>query len=363
MDEVKILIFDEEELTITLIEKYLKEVIFPFKLEKYSVFNSKLINNCEKQIIILNLNKYNLECLADIKELLKQDNIKFVAISYDNSTDLRVKAIKSGVSDFLLKPIIKNDFIYCLNQIHKTYFVNSDNKINNQIFSVTSLKEGEGKTTFTINTAEEIAYISKKNVLILDIINSEKNISDILNIQANSKEKISLFENKYSDINVPSYKNSSLFVLQCPISQISDETIENFENNIKILKNKFPYIFICMHLYEANELFNYLTNLSNEIFYIVSEYLAYNKKLKTHTKKLRENKTVNIVLNMADINNHKNINDIQTQIGSEIEYIIPKHFKAVEKALLNRKALNDINRNYDISQTFYKTAQSIINRY
>ena len=194
MDEVKILIFDEEELTITLIEKYLNEVIFPFKLEKYSVFNSKLINEFENQIVIFNLNKFNLDCLESISKLSKRENVKFIAISYDFCTDIQVKAIKAGVSDYLIKPIIKQDFIYCINQIHKNVFMNSESRNNNQIYSVISMKENEGKTTFTINIAKETADLSNKNVLIIDIINSEKNIADTLNIQSDSKNKISAFE-------------------------------------------------------------------------------------------------------------------------------------------------------------------------
>ncbi len=58
MGSVKIVIFDEEELTQTLVENYLKELIFPFKYEKYSEFAPELIDNEEEnQIIILHINK------------------------------------------------------------------------------------------------------------------------------------------------------------------------------------------------------------------------------------------------------------------------------------------------------------------
>ncbi len=362
MDEVKILIFDEEELTITLIEKYLNEVIFPFKLEKYSVFNSKLINEFENQIVIFNLNKFNLDCLESISKLSKRENVKFIAISYDFCTDIQVKAIKAGVSDYLIKPIIKQDFIYCINQIHKNVFMNSESRNNNQIYSVISMKENEGKTTFTINIAKETADLSNKNVLIIDIINSEKNIADTLNIQSDSKNKISAFEQDLNDKEIPKYKNSSLYVLSCPISEASLKSQEKFKQNIKILKNKFPYIFICIHFNEKNELYKYLTEISNEIFFIISENSVYKRKLKTQIKQLREDKIINFVLNMADINNRKNIINIQTEIGAEITYIIPKHFKAVEQALLNRKTLNEINKNYDISQIYTHSAQDIISR-
>ena len=56
MEEIVILVFDEEELTKTLIESYLKEATFPYKLEKYNVYDESFINDYNgNKIIIVNI--------------------------------------------------------------------------------------------------------------------------------------------------------------------------------------------------------------------------------------------------------------------------------------------------------------------
>ena len=78
MNNVSILIFDEEELTKTLVESYLKELTFPFELKKYDEFDEQLIPKDGYKIIIVNIGRSNLHLLDKISELSRDKKISLL---------------------------------------------------------------------------------------------------------------------------------------------------------------------------------------------------------------------------------------------------------------------------------------------
>lgn len=361
MDSVKIIIFDEEELTRTLVESYLKELIFPFSYERYSEFDSGLIDNSdENQIVILNINKCNLDCVNEIEKFSKRNNICFVVISYDDSTDIQVKALKAGAKDFLLKPIIKTDFVYSMQQLYKYLIYKNQVKDSTKVFSVLSSFANDGKTTFAVNMAHEIAYITKENVLIIDVINSAKTAAGIINTYNSGKKNLPFCsEILDDDEKIPQYKDSGLYVLTCnPVRNINENILKA---NIKILKQNYKYIIFCIHNTDDNMFKKVIADSSDEVFYIISENIGNIEKLKSDIKYISQSKN-NIVLNQTSLNDRKRNNFIQVTIGQEASYKIPKNYMALEKAEINRITLNEAGASFDISREYRKIAETIINR-
>ena len=360
MDSVKIIIFDEEELTQTLVENYLKELIFPFSYEKYSEFDSGLIENSqENQIILLNINKYNINIIDEIAKLPSNNN--FIIISYDGSTDIQVKVLKAGARDFLLKPLTKTDFVYAMQQVYKNFIYKNQKEEQSKVFSVLSSFKNDGKTTFAINTAKETASISQEKVAIIDVINSEKRITNKINFYGYKYESIPFFtEILDDDVKLPQYNSSGLYVLSCNNPHNVNENI--LKSNIKILKKNYKYIFFCIHQTDDNAFKKAVSDYSDEIFYIIPDNIGNIEKLKSDIKYLNKSDKINIVLNQTVINDLKRINFIQTTIGQEAAYKIPKNFMALEKAERNRITLNEASSAFDISKEYKTIANSIINK-
>jgi FixJ family two-component response regulator len=361
MDSVKIIIFDEEELTQTLVENYLKELIFPFTYEKYSEFDSDLINNSEEnQIVILNINKCNLDYINEVSELSKRRNICFVIISYDGSTDIQVKALKAGAKDFLLKPLIKTDFVYSMQQVYKYLMYKNKVKDTTKVFSVLSSFENDGKTTFAVNIAHEISSISKEKVIIIDVINSSKTVAGKINTYNQGQGTVPFLTEIMDDDEIfPRYKDSELYVLSCNMGHNIQENI--LKANIKILKKNYKYIIFCIHNTDDNMYKKAIADNSDEVFYIISDNTGNIEKLKSDIKYINQAKN-NIVLNQTGLNDKKRINHIQVTIGQEALYKIPKNYMAAEKAEINRITLNEAGLSYDISQKYKEIAETIINK-
>ena len=64
MDKVNIIIFDEEEITKTLVESYLKELTFSYDIKKYNEFDESVFEgNDDYNLIIVNVSRNNLQVL------------------------------------------------------------------------------------------------------------------------------------------------------------------------------------------------------------------------------------------------------------------------------------------------------------
>ena len=177
MDNVDIIIFDEEDITGTLIESYLKGLTFDCNLQKYSSFNPDLlIDDGILKIVIVNLNINDFDIFNKISEYSNNKKIKFIAASYDSSANIQVKAFRAGAKDFLLKPLIKNDFVNSLNSVYDKYIRTSTSEIQGKIYTAVSNKNGDGNTSFLVNTAKEIAdvltdngyEVDKKQVILIE---------------------------------------------------------------------------------------------------------------------------------------------------------------------------------------------------
>ncbi|MBQ9245968.1 hypothetical protein IJ182_06865 [bacterium] len=347
MDSVKIIIFDEETITQTLIEEYLKELIFPYILEKYGEFDEGLINNFdENKIIIFNINKFNTDILDKISALSNNPQNIFIAISYDDSTDLRVKILRTGTKDFLLKPLIKSDFVYSLQQIYKRYIQKTNTISICKIFSVLSNEINQEISFFITNTAKEIENISNEKTLIIDIPTERNYISELYNFKSNSNNEIL------------KYKNSSLYLVNINTEKLNTTYIKNL---INILKPEYRYIFINLSGNIQSEFKQDFITVSDSVLYL-STFNFNIDKLKKELNVLCNNIKTKLILNRFEIRNKNQIKKVQFRIGKSVNFIIPQNCMAAENSLNQGLTLNEYNKDYDISQKYVSLAKEIMNR-
>ena len=346
MNNIKILIFDEEELSQTLIENYLQEAVFSYEIKKYNEFNEKLLVN-ENQIIILNINRLNSDILSKISKLSLNKHNNFIAISYDEATDLRVKIFRAGFKDFLLKPLIKSDFLYSIQQIYKKYILSDDNKF--YVYTVLQDKNNDKNILFTFNLSYEISKVSDNKVLIIDIPVSENNISKFINIKEFIKNN-----NENSDDKIYQYKDTNLYAV-CMLPEA------NIEEYINRFKDKFKYIFINIADTLSINTKISLLNKIQDIFLLITESCIDNN-LKEIMNKYCNNKRVKIILNMPDIKTDKLKEIIEADFRIAIYDNIPRNYIAIENARKTGNTFNEINPKYDVSQSYRIIAKNIMNR-
>ena len=367
MDKVNIIIFDEEEITKTLVESYLKELTFSYDIKKYNEFDESVFEgNDDYNLIIVNVSRNNLQVLDSIDALSKNKKNKFIVVSNDNSTDLHVKVLRVGAKDFLLKPLKKADFLYSMQTIYKVEVMNEQqNNTNSKIYVATSVDKGTGKTTFIMNLAKEVADISGEKVLLIDFNNTTNDISFMLNVDIaiNTASYINKLtkENAVKLLSrVARYEKSNLYVIANGFSR-NDETnvdIRNIYNSFQILKQYFKYIFIDMDK-EDDKLCSEIMANSDVVWMLTNPTLSSFEKIKSmiETSSLRKN--VRVVLNKYEKKYEASLEEFQAALGKQIYCKIPKNFIAVGTAQTRMKTLKEVAPDMNIAKAYMSLAKHI----
>ena len=370
MSNIDIIIFDEEELTITLIESYLKELTFDCSLYKYNKFNADILNAEDTvKIVLINLNYDDDYIFEQISEFTENRNIKIIAMSYDKSANLQVKSFRAGVKDFLIKPLIKTDFVDAVQSVYKKYIFKTNTNYEANVFTAVSNKKGDGKSEFLINLAKELADISFEKVLLLDFNNSQDSISVLLN--ADIVHNTNYYINNLTQDNaqallatVTKYKNSNLYIMANTF--VKNKTIEIKKDKLcdalNILKQNFRYILIDRTPDENTIEDETLINISDEIFCIVLPFISSFGKIKKVLDNHYKNKNVKIILNQYSPGDDYKIDKIQSSIGREIFWKIPKNYMASNNAKNKNLTLQEAANGTDIANAYFDLAKYLVNR-
>lgn len=370
MEKINVLIFDEDEITKTLVESYLKELTFPFVINKYNEFDENIImNNTGYNIIIVSVGRANIDVLEKISELSKNRKNKFIVVSNDNSTDLHVKVLRIGAKDFLLKPIRKSDFLYSVQSIYKMEIMGAQNKKRaSTVFAVTSVDKGVGKTTFAINFSKELADASGEKVLLIDFNNTTNDVSFLLNVDI--LINTTYYMNKLDKENASSllsklnqYGKSNLYIMANGFSRSEEVTvnIRNVYNVIQILKDNFKYIVIDINK-ENDRLYSEVMSHSDIVWLIAQPSIPMFEKIKSAMSIATVRRNVRIVLNKYEKRHEANLETLQSIVGKQIYCRIPKNFIAVGSAQSKTKTIKEVSPEIDIVRAYTSLAKHIASK-
>ena len=313
MDNVDIIIFDEEDVTRTLIESYLNALTFPCNLQKYNEFDLSVLDNDEVyKIAIVNINTSNPEVFNKISEVSCNKKLKIIAMSFDGSANLQVRAFRAGAKDFLIKPLIKDDFVKSVQEIYSTYIYKSDKNAVAKVFTAISNRKGDGKSGFLVNLAKEIADVSNEKVLLIDFNNSKENISFLLN--TNMLHSTGYYINNLSKDNaqallstVTKYKDSSLYIMADGFAKNKSIPIKKDKliNAFNILKHHYRYILMDKMPDDDTIENETLINISDEVFCIILPFISSFDKIRNILENYYKNKNIKIILNQYTTNEKK----------------------------------------------------------
>ena len=365
-----IILFDDEDVTKTLVESYLTEITFPYRFEHYKEFDISLIpSDNRKKIIIVNINKTIIKNIDILEKIGHNMNNKIVIISYDKSADVQVKALRNGAKDFLFKPLIKSEFLNSLQKIYYKDINTEDKNMSSKVYSVISLVKGVGKTFFTLNLAEQLAKITNEKVLLVDFNN---NLTDIFQILNKTVFYTTVqYVNELSDENAPQmlgklekYGKVPLYILgtgMCSYNQkINEVKVSEFFN---VLKKHFKYILIDNDSTMGRD-DEIIMNNADYVYMIIEPSVAMAEFADNRALNMKlRNKIVRVILNKyKEQKDDPVLPKLENLMGREIFAKIPKNYIAANKAFDKGLTVDEINPELDIVKEYVKLAKYIIER-
>ncbi len=366
MGIVNIILFDDDELTKAMVESYLKEVSFTFEFIHYNLFSENLIpNDNSSKIIFVNANNTNINILNSILKFSGNKKNNFIIISTDNSTDFHVKALRTGAKDFLLKPLIKADFISLINKIYNNEITKKVGDSMSDIYTVVSPENGTGKTFFLVNIAKEIADIKKEKVLIVDFNNNVNDISIMLDI--NSKYNTAFVLNSFTKENARSllsniqrYKDSSLYIMANGLySNTLSVDKTKFELFLEEAKKMYKYIFLDLNP-QSTGLNRIITNNVDTIFCLLNTRKELAEKAQKNFIALNVYGKVKFIINKYRERDKDKVNDIETILEKQVYAKIPQAAMSASMSMQNGKTLKELNPDMDIVKSYMELARRIV---
>ncbi|APW65410.1 hypothetical protein LPB137_05885 [Poseidonibacter parvus] len=273
-------------------EKLFKSIIFASDgLEAMNKFNDALSDNIIIDLIISEVSLTHLSGIDFLTHVKKVDtNIPFIFTSSTIKTQDLISAIKNGASNYLLKPITKNQIIdeiekKCLNQKEKktnsTYineleeYLNSINKV-----AIVSIFDDNGKILYVNNFFSEVSKYLEEDLLEQDYrFTYHSDISKtILEEQWNELKKTKSWKGKIKHLS----KNNSVFYTNTTITSVLNNKKNKFisinfltteeENKKRDYKKKVLY-----NLQETRRVYNVAQDKIQELKTEISKYEDVNK--------------------------------------------------------------------------------------
>ncbi len=368
-DRIKTFIIDDNETSAELIMNYLSEIEDIAEPQVFKSINTayKKAVDEEPQLIFIDISSNQSSAVEFIKKLLMiLPSTKIVATSYTTSSSLIVKAFKAGVKEFLIKPLIKNDFSDVAAKLVKQIQNNIKENSKCKVITVFSNKGGIGKTAIATNVAYEIAEMSKEKVALIDLNLQLGDVSTFLELapsfnaayvinnldKIDKKDVLSAFEK---------YRDSSLYVLSDPQNLTEAQAVKGSDITrlLNVAKDIFSYIIIDI---STNFDEKTITTLDNSDLILLPMILNLPsirnaqrcfevfKKLNYHKDKIK------IIANRVIENDEVKIEDVELALKQPVYFKIPNNYSAIIGAINKGYAVSEINQSSNISKSFRKLA-------
>ena len=250
---LKIFIVDKDNITVSIVENYLREVNYDFSLEKCGTLSEakeKIDENALNLFIVdasENVEQIGTE-IDNLEDTFK--NCKFIITAYDFKTDNIVRFLRKSKKDFITKPIIKTRFLEIVNEIVEKMTSEQDFSGQGKVISVFSNKGGLGKTTVAVNLGYELARRDRRSkVAIVDMNLFLGDVTTFLDITPPYDlsfliEKLDVTKDVV-DLTTQ-YSDSNYYVIaDSPYRDYSRNiTKEDVVKMLNVLRKKFKYIII-----------------------------------------------------------------------------------------------------------------------
>ena len=367
---LKIFVVDKDNITVSIIENYLKEVNSEYSLVKSSSLSSakdKIDENVLNLFIVdasENIDQVGTE-IDEIEDNFK--NCKFIITAYNFKTDDIVKFLRKSKKDFITKPIIKSGFLAIINEIIEKMTSEQDFSGQGKVISVFSNKGGLGKTTIAVNLGYELARRDRRTkVAIVDMNLFLGDVTTFLDLTP--PYDMSFLIKKIDETKdivdlTTQYSDSNYYI-------IADSPYRDYANNVSkedvvkmlnALRKRFNYIIIDNSSAITGKT-KYVLDLSDMILLITEANLPTLNNCKRCMDFFEhiglQNKT-QIVLNRYSSSDECQKQDVADILQKNILSVIPNDWQTASSAINKGVTIGETNPFSDIYYAFGELADLV----
>lgn len=367
---LKIFIVDKDNITVSIVENYLREVNYDFSLEKCGTLSEakeKIDENALNLFIVdasENVEQIGTE-IDNLEDTFK--NCKFIITAYDFKTDNIVRFLRKSKKDFITKPIIKTRFLEIVNEIVEKMTSEQDFSGQGKVISVFSNKGGLGKTTVAVNLGYELARRDRRSkVAIVDMNLFLGDVTTFLDITPPYDlsfliEKLDVTKDVV-DLTTQ-YSDSNYYVIaDSPYRDYSRNiTKEDVVKMLNILRKKFKYIIIDNSSAITGKT-KYILDLSDMILLITESNLPTLNNCKRcldFFEHIGLQKKTQIVLNRYSSFDECQKQDVADILQKDIFAVIPNDWQTSSSAINKGITIGETNPFSDIYYSFGELADLV----
>lgn len=374
--KIDTIIIDPEETSRKLIRNYLEKIDDINIVQEFNEILSAqnyIVENRIHLVIVDISQKTNisLNVISKLTSTLK--NIKIVVISYDLDSDIVIKALRAGAREFLVKPLIENDFIASIEKMKDLILGNINDTTKCKVITTFSNKGGIGKTSIAVNLAVEIANMTKEKVALIDLNMQMGDITTFLNLDPSFDttyviNNLDRIDETFLLSTLEQYNKSSLYILADPpdIEQAEFITSDDITTLINVLKNVFSYIII-----DTNPGFDSktITALDNsDLILLVSiiniPSIRNCQRCFELFKKLGYSKDkIKLIINRYMEADEIKLEDVEEVLDHKVFFKIPNNYYTIISAINKGVPVSDAMPNSNIAKGFRQLAALLSDSY
>jgi len=252
---LSIVLIDSEQASRKNIERFLKTVdqvvLAGVSTDLPSGFD--MVVRTKPVIVIMELDSNPGQAFDSMERMLKQmPGLVIFATSSDSSSDNILRAMRSGATEFLLRPVDDQDLLNALKKVGRLMVqrpVPAGNE-NGSIITCFSPKGGMGNTTVATNLAVSLHQATDKPVVLVDLDLEAGDASMFLNLK--TKYTISDVTTNITRLDraflqgVLSKHSSGIYLLAEPqkVEEVESITPGQVREVLELLKTMFAYVVV-----------------------------------------------------------------------------------------------------------------------
>ena len=305
-----------------------------------------------------------LDIIVKISNTLK--NSKIIVLSYDMSPETVIKALRAGAREFLVKPLIENEFLQSVEKLKDLILGNINDTTKCKVITTFSNKGGIGKTAIATNLAVELANMTKERVALVDLNMQMGDVTTFLDLNPsfdtayviNNLERI---DEGFLLSTLEKYNNTSLYVLADPpdLEQAEVITSDNITTLINVLRNVFSYIIIDTTASFDGKTITALDNSDLVLLITIINLPSVRNCQRCFDlfKRLGYTKDkIKIIVNRYMENDEIKVEDVEEVLGHPVYFKIPNNYFTIINAINKGLPVCEINPHSNIAKSFKELA-------
>ena len=305
-----------------------------------------------------------LDIIVKISNTLK--NSKIIVLSYDMSPETVIKALRAGAREFLVKPLIENEFLQSVEKLKDLILGNINDTTKCKVITTFSNKGGIGKTAIATNLAVELANMTKERVALVDLNMQMGDVTTFLDLNPsfdtayviNNLERI---DEGFLLSTLEKYNNTSLYVLADPpdLEQAEVITSDNITTLINVLRNVFSYIIIDTTASFDGKTITALDNSDLVLLITIINLPSVRNCQRCFDlfKRLGYTKDkIKIIVNRYMENDEIKVEDVEEVLGHPVYFKIPNNYFTIINAINKGLPVCEINPHSNNAKSFKELA-------